>query len=147
MAVRALVGSADFFDDAQIFGQVNGAAAKRSPGSALKPFIYALAMDQGLIHTQTVLKDAPTSFGVYSPENFDGTFVGPVSAHDALIASRNVPAVAAGRAAGAAQPVSVPALGRRVAHGQRTALWSGAGTGWRRSHHGGDGRAVRHAGQ
>jgi penicillin-binding protein 1C len=93
MAVRALVGSADFFND-DIDGQVNGATAKRSPGSALKPFIYALAMDQGLIHTQTVLKDAPTSFGVYSPENFDGTFVGPVTAHDALIASRNVPAVA-----------------------------------------------------
>jgi penicillin-binding protein 1C len=92
MGVRALVGSADFHD-AEIFGQVNGVAAKRSPGSALKPFIYALAMDQGLIHTRTMLKDAPTSFGVYSPENFDGHFVGPVSAHDALIASRNVPAV------------------------------------------------------
>lgn len=92
MTVRALVGSADFHD-AQIHGQVNGAMAKRSPGSALKPFIYALAMDQGLIHTRTMLKDAPTSFGVYSPENFDGSFVGPVSAHDALIASRNVPAV------------------------------------------------------
>lgn len=93
MTARALIGSADFHD-AAIAGQVNGVAAKRSPGSALKPFIYALAMDQGLIHTETVLKDAPTSFGVYSPENFDGRFVGPVSAHDALIASRNVPAVA-----------------------------------------------------
>jgi penicillin-binding protein 1C len=93
MTVRALVGSADFHNP-DIAGQVNGVTAKRSPGSALKPFIYALAMDQGLIHTQTVLKDAPTSFGVYSPENFDGRFVGPVTAHDALIASRNVPAVA-----------------------------------------------------
>ncbi len=101
MTARALVGSADFHD-ADIDGQVNGATAKRSPGSALKPFIYALAIDQGLIHTQTVLKDAPTSFGVYSPENFDGRFVGPVSAHDALIASRNVPAVAL--AARLAQP-------------------------------------------
>jgi penicillin-binding protein 1C len=92
MAVRALVGSANYHD-ASIDGQVNGATAKRSPGSALKPFIYGLAMDQGLIHTQSVLKDAPTAFGTYAPENFDGNFVGPVSAHDALIASRNVPAV------------------------------------------------------
>ena len=101
MTARALVGSADFHD-ATIAGQVNGVTAKRSPGSALKPFIYALAMDQGLIHTQTVLKDAPASFGVYSPENFDGKFVGPVTAHDALIASRNVPAVSL--AARLAQP-------------------------------------------
>jgi penicillin-binding protein 1C len=93
MAVLALTGSADFFD-VQIQGQVNAATARRSPGSTLKPFIYALAMDQGLIHTETVLKDAPAAFGVYSPENFDGRFVGPVTAHDALIASRNVPAVA-----------------------------------------------------
>ena len=93
MSVKALVGSADYFD-AAISGQVNGVTARRSPGSALKPFIYALAMDQGLIHTQSVLKDAPSAFGVYAPENFDGTFIGPVTAHDALIASRNVPAVA-----------------------------------------------------
>ena len=92
MGVRALVGSADFHD-AAIDGQVNGATARRSPGSTLKPFIYALAMDQGLIHSQSMIKDAPTAFGSYSPENFDGHFVGPVSAHDALIASRNVPAI------------------------------------------------------
>jgi penicillin-binding protein 1C len=93
LAVRVLVGSANYFDSS-IDGQVNGVLAKRSPGSTLKPFIYALAMDQGLIHTHSMLKDAPTAFGVYAPENFDGGFVGPVSAHDALIASRNVPAVA-----------------------------------------------------
>jgi penicillin-binding protein 1C len=93
MSVKALVGSADY-NDATIAGQVNGVTARRSPGSALKPFIYALAMDQGLIHTQSVLKDAPSAFGTYAPENFDGAFIGPVSAHDALIASRNVPAVA-----------------------------------------------------
>jgi penicillin-binding protein 1C len=101
MRVKGLVGSADFFD-ASIDGQVNGTTAKRSPGSALKPFIYALAMDQGLIHTQSMLKDAPTAFGAYAPENFDGAFVGPVSVHDALIASRNVPAVSL--AAKLAQP-------------------------------------------
>jgi penicillin-binding protein 1C len=93
MGVRAMVGSAQFSNIA-IQGQVNGTTAKRSPGSALKPFIYALAIDQGLIHPLTMLKDAPTSFGPYSPENFDGRFVGPLSATEALIRSRNVPAVA-----------------------------------------------------
>ena len=93
LGVRAMIGSARFSDDA-ISGQVNGTIAKRSPGSALKPFIYALAIDQGLIHPLTMLKDAPTSFGAYSPENFDGRFVGPLSATEALIRSRNVPAVA-----------------------------------------------------
>lgn len=93
MEVLASVGSADFFD-ASIEGQVDGTRARRSPGSALKPFVYALALDQGLIHEQTMLKDAPTSFGAYDPENFDGDFAGPIKAHDALIKSRNVPAVA-----------------------------------------------------
>lgn len=92
MQVKALVGSADYYN-ATIHGQVNGTAAKRSPGSTLKPFIYALAMDQSLIHPASMLKDAPTSFGSYSPENFDGRFIGPISATDALIRSRNLPAV------------------------------------------------------
>ena len=101
MGVKALVGSADFFDE-KIDGQVNGASAPRSPGSALKPFIYALALDQGLIHPNTVLRDAPTSFGPFSPENFDGQFIGPIPAKDALVRSRNVPAV--GLAANLASP-------------------------------------------
>ena len=92
MQVKALVGSADYFNP-EIDGQVNGTAAKRSPGSTLKPFIYGLAMDQSLIHPASILKDAPTSFGPYSPENFDGRFVGPITAADALIRSRNIPAV------------------------------------------------------
>ncbi|QWP75673.1 penicillin-binding protein 1C [Lysobacter sp. K5869] len=92
MGVRALVGSADYFD-ASIQGQVNGAAAKRSPGSTLKPFIYALALDQGVLHPQTVLRDVPSAFGPYTPENFDGRFMGPVTATDALVRSRNIPAV------------------------------------------------------
>ena len=92
MQVKAMVGSADYFN-AAIFGQVNGTDAKRSPGSTLKPFIYALAMDQSLIHPASILKDAPTSFGPYSPENFDGRFIGPISAADALIRSRNLPAL------------------------------------------------------
>lgn len=90
--VRAVAGSADYFNG-QIDGQVNGTLAKRSPGSALKPFIYGLALDQGLLHPQTILKDAPSSFGPFSPENFDGRFVGPISAQEALVRSRNIPAV------------------------------------------------------
>lgn len=92
MEVRAMVGSANFFNDA-IHGQVNGTNALRSPGSTLKPFLYALALDQGLIHPMTVLKDTPKGYGLYEPENFDGSFQGPVTVQDALIRSRNVPAV------------------------------------------------------
>lgn len=91
-SVVALQGSADFFN-AGIDGQVNGALGKRSPGSTLKPFIYGMAMDQGIIHPHSILKDAPTAFGPFQPENFDGRFVGPVTATDALIRSRNIPAV------------------------------------------------------
>ncbi|WP_441818066.1 penicillin-binding protein 1C [Lysobacter sp. TAB13] len=92
MGVRALVGSADYFDTS-IQGQVNGSDAKRSPGSTLKPFIYALALDQGVLHPQTVLRDVPSAFGPYTPENFDGRFMGPVTATEALVRSRNIPAV------------------------------------------------------
>lgn len=90
--ILAEIGSADFHDDA-IAGQVNGARSQRSPGSALKPFIYGLAMDQGLIHPKSLLKDSPRRYGVYTPENFDRGFAGPVTAKEALIYSRNVPAV------------------------------------------------------
>ena len=92
MAVKAWVGSADFWNKS-IDGQVNGVLAKRSPGSTLKPFIYALALDQGLLHPQTVLRDEPTAFGPFTPENFDGRFFGPISAEEALIRSRNIPAM------------------------------------------------------
>jgi penicillin-binding protein 1C len=92
MGVKAMVGSANYAD-ASIQGQVNGTLAKRSPGSTLKPFIYALGFDQGVLHPQTVLRDVPTSFGPYTPENFDGHFLGPVTATAALIRSRNIPAV------------------------------------------------------
>lgn len=92
MSVKAWLGSANYFSE-RIDGQVNGVQAKRSPGSTLKPLIYGLALDQGLLHPLTILKDAPVSFGPFSPENFDGRFVGPITAQDALIRSRNVPAV------------------------------------------------------
>jgi penicillin-binding protein 1C len=92
MEVLAHVGSADF-TNAQIQGQVDGTRRPRSPGSTLKPFVYALALDQGRIHPLTLLKDAPRSFGDYNPENFDREFLGPIRACDALARSRNVPAV------------------------------------------------------
>lgn len=92
MSVKALLGSADFFNN-PISGQINGVEVKRSPGSTLKPFIYGLALDQGLIHPNTVLKDVPQSFNGYNPENFDYDFMGPIKAKEALILSRNIPAI------------------------------------------------------
>jgi penicillin-binding protein 1C len=92
MEIRGLVGSADFFDK-KIDGQVDGTAARRSPGSTLKPFIYALAMDQGVIHPNTLLDDDPAYFAEYRPVNFDGQFIGKIPARDALVLSRNIPAI------------------------------------------------------
>jgi len=92
METRAYVGSADFWND-KISGQVDGVRAARSPGSTLKPFIYALALDAGLIHPQTLLDDEASRFGGYNPENSDRDFLGPISAKEALRRSRNVPAV------------------------------------------------------
>lgn len=92
MAVEAMIGSADFNNPA-IAGQVNGTNAKRSPGSTLKPFVYALAFDQGLVHPMSMMRDAPQRFAAFTPENFDKKFLGPLLTRDALALSRNVPAV------------------------------------------------------
>src|SRR5207247_9228340 len=92
MDVVAQIGSADFYN-ADINGQVDGTRSPRSPGSTFKPFVYALALQQGLIHPLSILSDAPHSFGDYDPENFDREFVGPIRACDALARSRNLPAV------------------------------------------------------
>lgn len=92
METVAHLGSANFFN-AKIAGQIDGTRALRSPGSTLKPFVYALAMQQGLIHPDSILLDAPRSFAGYNPENSDREFSGPVRASDALARSRNVPAV------------------------------------------------------
>lgn len=92
MEIEAMLGSADFYN-ADIFGQVNGVLAKRSPGSALKPFVYGLAIDDGLIHPMTLMRDSPRKYGGFTPENYDKQFLGPILAKDALTQSRNVPAV------------------------------------------------------
>ncbi len=91
MEIVALVGSQDFFS--REGGQVLGFLAKRSPGSALKPFLYALAFEKGLINMQTLLMDVPVSFGSYSPRNYNDYYRGMVRAGRALALSLNVPAV------------------------------------------------------
>jgi len=90
--IRASVGGVDYFA-AERAGAIDLTRALRSPGSALKPFIYALAFDNGIAHPETMLEDRPARYGIYIPENFDMTFQGMVSARKALQLSLNVPAV------------------------------------------------------
>ncbi len=90
--VLAMAGSTDFLDDAH-HGQINGALIARSPGSTLKPFLYALAMDQGLLMPQSLVLDVPTDYAGYAPKNYDGSFSGLVTVEHALSRSLNVPAV------------------------------------------------------
>lgn len=89
--VVALVGSPDY-DSVVNAGQVNGALALRSPGSALKPFLYAAAFDGGAITAATVLDDRHVVYGATIPTNFDGKFRGAVTAGEALFLSLNIPA-------------------------------------------------------
>ena len=91
--VVAYVGNADFLSGLR-HGTIDMAQATRSPGSALKPFIYAMAFDRLIIHPETILDDQPRHFGDYTPGDFDGQFRGEVSAREALQYSLNVPAVA-----------------------------------------------------
>ncbi|HEV8242130.1 MAG TPA: penicillin-binding protein 1C [Thermoanaerobaculia bacterium] len=90
--VRALVGSFDFWDGAH-GGQIAGFDVARSPGSALKPLIYALGIDRGLVLPDHLVPDVPVAYGNYTPQNFDGRFAGLVSLDDALSLSLNVPFV------------------------------------------------------
>ncbi|MBD3217745.1 MAG: penicillin-binding protein 1C, partial [candidate division Zixibacteria bacterium] len=88
----AMVGSPDF-NDRKHQGQINGAFAPRSPGSALKPFVYALGFENGMITPSSNLDDIPVSYAGYSPENYDEKYNGVVTVSEALIRSLNVPAV------------------------------------------------------
>ena len=103
---RAWEGSGDYANPGR-GGTINGASAPRQPGSALKPFTYALAFEQGFTPA-SVLADIPSSFPtaeagvVYSPRNYDGRFRGPLLARAALASSENVPAVALASALGVA---------------------------------------------
>jgi penicillin-binding protein 1C len=90
--VRAYAASQGFFDE-EGRGQVDGLRAPRSPGSLLKPFLYAMAMDRGLLLPDTRLKDVPTAYGAFSPSNASETHDGLVRAKEALVRSLNVPAV------------------------------------------------------
>jgi len=92
MGVMSYVGSAGYTNRA-IQGYVNGVVALRSPGSLLKPLLYGLAIDQGIITPDSLLKDAPLRISNYRPENFERNFLGPISATEALVRSRNVPAI------------------------------------------------------
>ncbi|PHM64608.1 PonC [Xenorhabdus stockiae] len=92
MTVKAYIGSADFQDNSR-FGHVDMVSAWRSPGSTLKPFLYAMALDDGLIHAESLLQDVPRRFDNYRPGNFDSGFNGPVSASEALTRSLNLPVV------------------------------------------------------
>jgi penicillin-binding protein 1C len=91
--VLARVASSDYFDQGRA-GQVDMTDALRSPGSALKPFIYGLAFEDGIAHPETLIEDRPVRYGAYAPENFDLTFQGTVTVRRALQLSLNVPAVA-----------------------------------------------------
>ena len=89
--VRAYLGNADFWGR---HGQIDLAEAVRSPGSALKPFLYGVIFDDFAAHPETLIEDRPTVFGSYAPRNFDRGFQGTVSLRQALQLSLNVPAVA-----------------------------------------------------
>jgi penicillin-binding protein 1C len=89
-SVLAYLGGSDYFGPA---GMVDMVRAVRSPGSTLKPFIYGLAFDLGVLTPDTLVEDRPVRFGDYAPADFDGAFHGAVSAREALQQSYNAPAV------------------------------------------------------
>jgi penicillin-binding protein 1C len=90
--ILAEVASADFFD-AERAGRVDMTRAVRSPGSTLKPFIYGLAFEEGMVAQQTMIEDRPANFAGYRPRNFDMAYMGDVTVREALQLSLNVPAI------------------------------------------------------
>jgi penicillin-binding protein 1C len=104
-SLAAHVGSADPFDP--LDGEVDGARARRSPGSALKPFVFAAAFECGRLAADSVIDDTPLELDGWRPENFDGGFHGPVRADEALRRSLNLPALRIARAIGVERCVGV----------------------------------------
>jgi penicillin-binding protein 1C len=90
--IKASVGGADYFAKLRA-GSLDLTRTNRSPGSTLKPLIYALAFENGIAHPETMIEDRPSRFGLYRPENFDEEFQGMVTVRTALQQSLNVPAV------------------------------------------------------
>ncbi len=133
MAVRAYLGSVDL-GDARRFGHVDMINAVRSPGSTLKPFLYGMALDEGLIHSESLLQDVPRRYGDYRPGNFAAGFSGAVSASEALASSLNLPAVqlleAYGpkRFAGELRSAGVPLLLPPLAEPNLALILGGAGS-------------------
>ncbi len=103
--ILASVGSAGYRADLRQ-GFVDMTMALRSPGSTLKPLVYALAFDEGLGHPETMIDDRPMSFGTYAPQNFDKLYLGTIRMREALQLSRNIPVVALTDALGPAKLVS-----------------------------------------
>ncbi|MCL7464213.1 penicillin-binding protein 1C [Phaeovulum sp. NW3] len=101
-AVLAHVGGASWGAEANA-GFVDMTQAPRSPGSTLKPFVYALAFDDGLAHPETLIEDRPLAFGTWAPQNFDRRFRGTVSIRAALTESLNIPVVSLTEALGPAR--------------------------------------------
>jgi penicillin-binding protein 1C len=91
--VLAHVGSPAYFD-ARRAGEIDMTAALRSPGSTLKPFIYGIGFEDGIIHPATLIDDRPERYGSYAPRNFNFSFAGTVTVRRALQQSLNMPAVA-----------------------------------------------------
>ena len=118
--IVAWVGSAGHLDEARL-GAIDMTEAVRSPGSTLKPLIYGLAFEQGILHPETLIEDRPARFGVWAPRNFDEDFHGTVTVREALGQSLNIPAVKVLAAVGPARLVgrlrrvrAVPVLGKRT---------------------------------
>jgi len=103
--IRALIGSSDAADP--VDGQNNGVLARRSPGSALKPFLYAAAFDAQRLNADSIVPDTPIERAGWQPDNFDHSFRGTMTVADALRESRNVPAIRVTEAMGVSRCLGV----------------------------------------